>query len=61
MSYAMKEEFIGLMCCPACRGELEMKVEQRDGDDIIEGLLICRNCGAEYRIKDGIPYMIAEK
>ncbi len=57
----MKEEFIALMCCPACRGELELRAEKRDGDEIMDGLLVCGNCGAEYRIKDGIPYMIVEK
>jgi len=57
----MKEEFIGMMCCPACRGELELKVEKKEGDDITEGVLICRKCKSEYRIEDGVPYMIAEK
>ncbi|NIA10191.1 MAG: Trm112 family protein [Nitrospiraceae bacterium] len=57
----MKEEFIGMMCCPACKGELELKVEKKEGDDIMEGTLTCTNCKASYDIKDGIPYMIVEK
>ena len=54
----MQEKFIRLMRCPTCKGELDMKVEKREGDDILEGMLICKNCRAEYKIKDGIPYMI---
>ncbi|KAA0004443.1 MAG: Trm112 family protein [Thermoplasmata archaeon] len=56
----MKEKFVQLMCCPACRGELELQVKEKEGDDILEGMLICRECKAEYEIRDGIPYMINE-
>ena len=56
----MKEKFVRLMCCPSCKGELDIKVEKKEGDDILEGKLICKNCKAEYEIRDGIPYMINE-
>ncbi len=57
----MKKEFIQMMCCPACRGELELEVKEMEGDDILEGMFTCTKCRATYKIKDGIPYMIAEK
>ena len=26
----MKEKFVRLMCCPSCRGELDIKVEKKE-------------------------------
>lgn len=57
----MREKFMKLMCCPSCREELELKIEKKRDDDVMEGLLTCTKCKAEYKIKNGIPYMTTEK
>ncbi len=54
----MKKKYIGLLCCPYCKGELNLKIEKEENDEIIEGKFTCKNCNKEYKIKDGIPIMI---
>ncbi|MBC7114320.1 MAG: uncharacterized protein PWR13_675 [Archaeoglobi archaeon] len=50
----MKKETLEILACPECRGELEL-VAEVENEEILEGELICRNCGERYRITDGIP------
>ncbi|MCD6170910.1 MAG: Trm112 family protein [Thermoplasmata archaeon] len=54
----MKKEYISLLICPYCHGNLSLKISKEENDEIIEGKLICNNCKREYDIKDGIPKMI---
>lgn len=42
---------IGLMQCPACKGE---PVERRDD------WIVCTQCGLRYPIVEGIPRMLVE-
>ncbi len=54
----MREKTLEILCCPVCKGELELLEAKRQGDEITEGILKCRKCGKEYRIKDGIPDLV---
>lgn len=47
-----------IICCPIDKGELELEVEERDGEEILEGTLTCTECGEVYRIEDGIPNLL---
>ena len=56
----MKESLLDIICCPLDKHDLELTVEERDEADgeIVEGLLVCTDCGEEYPIEDGIPNLL---
>jgi len=54
----MRRELMNIICCPVCKGDLELKVEKEENDEIIEGKLICRKCNVSYEIKDSIPNLL---
>ena len=54
----MKESLMEIICCPVDKHELELTVDERDGDEIIEGTLSCPECGETYPIEDGIPNLL---
>lgn len=49
-----------ILCCPMCKGDLELKIEKEEGNEVIEGLLICEKCG-EYKIEEGIPNLLPKE
>lgn len=49
----MKRSTLDLLACPACRGDL--RYQDTDGDMLVLGSLVCRQCGAAYCLEDGIP------
>jgi|Deesub1362B_J571_1020462.scaffolds.fasta_scaffold00110_66 uncharacterized protein YbaR (Trm112 family) len=51
----MKRETLDILACPECRGDLELRVKEESDEEILEGELICKNCGEIYPIRDGIP------
>lgn len=54
----VNEELMDIVCCPVDKAELELAVESRDGEEIIDGSLTCTECGAVYPIEDGIPNLL---
>lgn len=56
----MKKDLMDILCCPVCKGELELKIEKqdKDTDEIIEGELICDQCDEIYSISEGIPDLL---
>ncbi|MGM0591589.1 MAG: methytransferase partner Trm112 [Halobacteriota archaeon] len=54
----MKESLMDIICCPMDKHDLELTVDSRDGDEILEGTLVCTECGEEYAIEDGIPNLL---
>ncbi|WP_246987703.1 methytransferase partner Trm112 [Halorientalis marina] len=54
----MKEDLMDIICCPLDKHELELEVVQRTDDEIMEGRLVCTECGEEYPIEDGIPNLL---
>lgn len=49
-----------ILCCPLDKSELELHVDDRndDNDEIMEGRLVCTDCGETYPIEDGIPNLL---
>lgn len=47
-----------IICCPVDKSELELTVEERDDEEILEGYLECPECGERYPIDDGIPNLL---
>jgi uncharacterized protein YbaR (Trm112 family) len=54
----MKKDIIDILCCPNCKGELELNISKEENDDIIEGTFTCKKCKSNYPIKDGIPNLL---
>ena len=47
-----------ILVCPECKGELTLLATKKDGDEIVEGRLICQACNEEFHIHDGIPDLL---
>ncbi len=54
----MKRETLDIICCPVCKGDLELKVEKEENGEIVKGKLICKKCEVTYEIEDGIPNLL---
>ncbi len=54
----MKRELMDILVCPACKGELELKVEEENDTEIVTGSLYCRRCDVDYPISETIPNLL---
>lgn len=56
----MKESLMDIICCPICKKELELKVDEKDKEkeEILKGKLICKSCDENYPIENGIPDLL---
>jgi len=54
----MDEDLMDILCCPLDKHELELTVEEREGEEIVAGELTCTECGEVYPIEDGIPNLL---
>ena len=44
-------ELLDILACPDCKKDVELK----------ENKIVCKGCGREYPIKDGIPIMLIDQ
>ncbi len=54
----MKESLMDILCCPLDKSDLELEVAREDENEILEGRLVCTDCGEAYPIEDGIPNLL---
>lgn len=54
----MKRGLLSLLCCPVCRGTLELVVELEDEKEIMRGTLKCPSCRIDYPVEEGIPDLL---
>jgi len=54
----MKHELMEILCCPMCKGDLVLTVDEEDDKEIIKGSLFCGKCNEHYPIEDAIPNML---
>lgn len=57
----MKRELAEILICPAClplEHSLICSAEMSDGNDVLEGQLICKGCARAYPIREGIANLI---
>ena len=54
----MKEDLVDIICCPLDKNDLDLDVEEREGDEILSGTLTCTECGETYAVEDGIPNLL---
>ncbi|PSP89112.1 hypothetical protein BRC90_05595 [Halobacteriales archaeon QS_4_69_34] len=54
----MKESLMEIICCPLDKRKLDLEVVRRDDEEIVDGRLVCTECGEVYPIEDGIPNLL---
>ena len=54
----MKKELMQILACPVCKGDLQLNIDQQDGEEIITGSLYCPKCRRSYPIVDTIPNLL---
>ena len=54
----MRKDLMDILACPVCKGSLELKVGEEEGDDVIKGTLLCAACNERYPIEDSIPNLL---
>jgi len=54
----MKHDLVEILCCPTCKGELELHKEKEEKGEIITGFFTCKKCKVEYPITEGIPDLL---
>ena len=54
----MNKDLMDILACPICKGPLELRVESEEGDEVLEGSLLCSKCDESYPIADGIPNLL---
>jgi uncharacterized protein YbaR (Trm112 family) len=54
----MNESLLDIIVCPIDKSDLELEVDEEDGEEILEGTLVCTECGERYPIEDGIPNLL---
>jgi len=55
----MRRSLQEIVCCPVCRGDLELVVTTEDENgDVLEGRFRCGACAVDYPIEDGIPNLL---
>ena len=54
----MKESLMEIIRCPMDKQELELEPIQESDDEVLEGRLVCTECGEEYPIEEGIPNLL---
>ncbi len=47
-----------ILACPVCKGELELRVDEEEGDEVVTGSLFCGACDESYPIEDTIPNLL---
>ena len=47
-----------ILCCPVCKGDLDLTVVCEDEKEVIEGTLHCGSCCVDYPIHEGIPNLL---
>jgi uncharacterized protein YbaR (Trm112 family) len=50
---ALDEQLLEILVCPDCHGGVEYKDRRH--------LVICRECGLQYPVVDGIPVMLVDE
>lgn len=54
----MKKDILDIICCPTCKGELLLKIDEEVNDEIIKGKFLCERCNCTYPIENGIPNLL---
>ena len=56
----MYKAILNHLCCPVCRGNLTLRADHENGDDVLEGVLPCER-GHSFRISQGVADFNSEE
>lgn len=59
----MKTAALDFFCCPSCKLNqlaLQANVQEENTDEREQGVILCKSCGANYRLKNGIPRFVPD-
>lgn len=56
----MHRSLLEILACPKCKGDLITSASNGSADDIVDGELSCRACGAAYAITNGIARFVPQ-
>ncbi len=54
----MRKDLMDILACPMCKSELQLTVDEEQGDEVVKGTLFCAECDERYPIDDGIPNLL---
>ena len=54
----MKKALMQILACPVCKGDLELKVDEERGEEIVRGSLYCAKCNYFYPIVETVPNLL---
>ena len=57
----MRRDLMDILCCPVCKGDLTLRVDEESADEVVRGLLVCAHCRVDYPIEETIPNLIPPK
>lgn len=57
----MKPGLLAYLVCRRCGVAFDVHPQVTDGDEILEGTLVCRNCNATFSITRGVPRMLSSR
>ena len=56
----MRRSLLPIICCPVCKGDLMLTVDEEDEKEILKGDLHCPVCKVHYPIEEGIPDLLPQ-
>lgn len=54
----MKMNLMEILACPNCKGDLQLKIIEKRGAEVVTGELDCQKCSQRYSIEQGIPNLL---
>ena len=54
----MRRDLLDILACPVCKGPLELRAQEEEEEEIIQGTLRCDRCQEKYPITDSIPNLL---
>lgn len=54
----MRKTLLEILACPVCKGPLDLRAAREEGEEVVEGVLLCPHCQEEYPIREGIPNLL---
>lgn len=62
MKSLISKELMNVLACPECKGSLKLIDLRKTKTYVnIQGKLICKKCGQEYKIEDNIPCLLPKE